>query len=802
MAYNLVGKNFIPPDMVAKVTGAAKYANDFQMEGMLYAKLLLSPMPHARVRSIDTSAAMKMKGVVAIITPDDVPQFPPPDDPILYREATFAGAPLLAVAAESEEIAAAAIEAIKLDLEQLKHVVDPLDSLYPGGPDAFSGGNVANARLPLQTVKWTAQDFDGFDQGKMPMGKPAETWAYGDLEAGFKKAKVVIERTFHTAANSHHSMETRSNMAYWRNGKCYVFGSMQSQSIVMPSLARWLGVKPQDVILINEFCGGGFGSKGGGYCELALSGHLSKKANGRPVMLRISREEEYLIGKKRAGFQGWAKIGFAENGRITAMDLYCVQDNGPNMGFWDFRNCGHSVQVVFQPEAMRFRGISVLTNTPPGGPQRGPGENQTAMAFEPMIDEGARQLGIDRLEIRRLNAPDNDAFDGHDAKGKMTSAYLKDALAKGGQIFDWEAKKKMSGQRNGSKVIGVGIGSGFHVAGSNGFDGLIRIGTDGKLYVHTGVGNLGTFSYAATARVAAEVLGYDWKNVEIIRGRTDRHLPWMIGQFGSNTAYTASRTNYVAAQDAKQKLLEIAANVLGGAPADYDLKSERVVSKADAGKSISFADAAKKAVELGGKYSGKELPGDINPMTKASATALAGQGLMGVAKDKLAKRGMVPGLCAGFCMIELDTETGEFEIKEYLGVADCGTVLHPDGLQSQMFGGSVMGFGLATTERIVYDHALGLPANVQFDQAKPPTYMDIPKVFKWAAAERPDRDNPVGVKGIGEPIEGAAASALVNAISDALGGHYFHKTPVVRDMIINAAAKRQQSYRPLQANTM
>src|SRR5690606_6174037 len=158
----------------------------------------------------------KMKGVVAIITPDDVPQFPPPDDPILYREATFAGAPLLAVAAESEEIAAAAIEAIKLDLEQLKHVVDPLDSLYPGGPDAFSGGNVANARLPLQTVKWTAQDFDGFDQGKMPMGKPAETWAYGDLEAGFKKAKVVIERTFHTAANSHHSMETRSNMAYWR----------------------------------------------------------------------------------------------------------------------------------------------------------------------------------------------------------------------------------------------------------------------------------------------------------------------------------------------------------------------------------------------------------------------------------------------------------------------------------------------------------------------------------------------------------------------------------------------------------
>ncbi len=163
---------------------------------------------------------------------------------------------------------------------------------------------------------------------------------------------------------------------------------------------------------------------------------------------------------------------------------------------------------------------------------------------------------------------------------------------------------------------------------------------------------------------------------------------------------------------------------------------------------------------------------------------------------------MVPALCAGFCMIELDTETGEFEIKDYLGVADCGTVLHPEGLQSQMHGGAMMGFGLATTERIVYDHALGLPANVQFDQAKPQTYLDMPKNFHWAAAERPDRDNPVGVKGIGEPIEGAAASALVNAISDALGGHYFHRTPVVRDMIVNALAKRPQSYRPLQANTM
>ena len=800
--YKLVGKNFTPPDMVAKVTGTAKYSEDFQAEGMLHAKMLVSPMPHARVRNIDASAAMKMKGVVAIITPDDVPQFPPPVDPILYREPVYAGAPIAAVAAESEEIAAAAIEAIKIDLEQLPHVVDPLDSLYPGGVNAFSGGNVANVKLPLQTVKWTAKDFQGFDQGKMPMGKPAEEWHYGDLDAGFAKAKVIIERSFQTAGTSHHSMEPRSNMSYWQNGKCYVHGSMQSQSFVVPIIARYLGIKPEDLVFVAEYCGGGFGSKGTGYPLVAISGHLSKKANGRPVMLRVTREEEYANGSGRAGFQGWAKIGFAESGRITALDVFVVQDNGPNIGFWDFRNCGETAQIVYQPEAMRWRGTAVLTNTPPRGPQRGPGENQTAMTLEPMMDEAARQLGIDRLELRRVNAPDNDGFEGEDAKGKLTSAYLKNALAKGGELFKWEEKKKLSGQRNGNKVIGVGIGSAFHAGGSNGFDGLVRILPDGKLYVHTGVGNLGTYSYAATSRVAAEVLGYNWDNVVIVRGRTDNHLPWMIGQFGSNTTYTASRGMYVAAMDAKNKLIEIAVQKLGGGADDYVLKDEKVVHKTDGSKSMSFQDAAKAAIEIGGKFSGKEMPIDINPLTKASVTGLAGTGLIGVAKDTLPKRGLVPALVAGFCMIELDTETGSFEIKEYLGVADCGTVLHPDGLQSQMLGGSMMGFGLATTEHIVYDHELGLPANVQFDQAKPQTYLDMPKNFHWAAVDEPDRDNPVGVKGIGEPIMGAAASALINAIADALGGQYFHRTPVVRDMIVNALAKRPQSYRALQANTM
>jgi len=798
MAYNLIGKDFVPPDVVAKVTGRAKYAEDFRAEGMLFCKLLASPMPHARVRSIDASEALAMDGVVDILTADDVPSFPPPENQILTMEPLFVGEPILAVAAVDETTAADAIEKIKVDLEPLPFTLDPLDSLYPGGPNARANGNVANVRLDLQEIKWEAGDFAVAD-GELPRGRPAEEWAFGDLEAGFAAAKVVIEQSFVTAGFSHHSMEPRTAMAYWQNGKCYVYGSTQSQSFVIPTLARYIDVEPENIVYVAEFCGGGFGSKGSGYPVMSIPAHLAKKT-GRPVMMRISRHEEYAIGAARPGFQGHVRMGFREDGRVTAVDMYIVQENGPNAGFWDFRNAGSAVSVVYQPLAMRWRGISVLTNTPPRGAQRGPGENQIAAAIEPLIDKAARELGIDRVEIRRINAPDMSAKYGAE-QGPVTSAYLQDALVEGAARFGWEDKKQLSGRRNGTKVIGVGVGTAYHSAGSSGFDGLVRITPDGKLHIHTGVGNLGTYSHSATSRVAAEVLGYDWANCVIERGDSSRHLPWNLGQFGSNTSFTMTRTNYVAAMDAKAKLLQIAAMDFGGKPDDYAIEVERVVSKADPANTMTFAECAQRAIDLGGAFSGEEVPEDINPMTKRSVAGLAGTGLIGVAKDNLEKTGTVPALAAGFITIELDVETGRFKILDYLGVADCGTVIHPQSLANQVRGGAVMGFGLACYERHVYDPKLGLAANIGLHDCKLPTYLDVPAEMDWAAVDKPDPQSPIGAKGIGEPLQGCAAAALVCAISDALGGHLFNRTPVVPDMIVNALAEQQPSHRPLQVNT-
>ena len=253
--------------------------------------------------------------------------------------------------------------------------------------------------------------------------------------------------------------------------------------------------------------------------------------------------------------------------------------------------------------------------------------------------------------------------------------------------------------------------------------------------------------------------------------------------------------------DALNKLKEIAARDLGGVPDDYDIADEAVFLKSDDSVRMTYAEAAQRAIEIGGVFSAEELPEDIHDVTRVAVADIVGTGLIGVARDTLRHDATVPAIAAGFIEIELDLETGKFEILDYIGVADCGTVLHPQSLSTQVKGGAVMGIGMAVSERHVYDPQNGLPANVALYQSKPPSYLDVPSEMDWAAVDIPDPQNPVGAKGIGEPVQGCATAALICAISDALGGHYFNRCPVVPDMIVNAASGRPQSHRALQVNT-
>ena len=811
MTYMHIGKDFVPPDVEGKVTGAAKYVEDFRREGMVFARLLTSPMPSGRILSIDATAALRMDGVLGIITADDLPPSTPPENPMLARDyVTYVGQPILAVAALTEQIAENALANIKVEFERRDFVVDPLTSLVEGGPDAYPEGNAMVREIPetedenaevvgaIRPVKWPVAEIERFRAGKEPMGVSfTDGWEYGELDARFAECEVVVEESFVTAGTPHHCMEPRTSMVYWENGKCYFHASTQSQSAVDEPLAAQLGIDPADLCIINENTGGGFGSKGRNYPTMGVTGNLSRLLN-RPVQLRITREEEYYIGVGRPGMQGWIKVGLRADGTVAAVDLIIVSDGGPGGRDSASSSAGH-ISVLFQPDAMRLRNIPIFTNTAPRGAQRGPGQNEMAAALSPIMDKAANALGMDRVEFRKLNAPNSDSGI-YQAQGPVTSAFMADTISKGAELFDWEGKRNQP-KRRGNKLRGIGVGQGYHGAGGYGYDGLVRILPTGKIQLHCGVGNLGTYSYAATVRAAAEVLQVDWENCEIVRARTDRHLPWSSTQGGSNTIFTHSRANYVAAMDALKKLKEIAAAEFGGTVEEYDIAEERVFKVADPTLGISYGEAAQRAIAMGGHYSGAEYPEDIHPITQRAVQGVAGSGLIGVAKDNLPRKGTPPGMIVGYVELEIDVDTGKFEILEYVAVADCGTVMHPQGFSQQMNGGGVWGIGMAGYERHVYDPQNGLPANAGFYQARLPTMMDVPANMVNAAVDIADPFNPMGGRGIGEPSQGCAVAAITSALADALDGHLFNRVPVTADMIVNHLAQNGFGPESLKLNT-
>jgi xanthine dehydrogenase molybdenum-binding subunit len=812
MAERLVGSNYTTPDIVAKVTGRARYAEDFRADGMLFCKLLSSPMPHARVRRIDTSRALALPGVRGVITADDLPDLGGAER-ALTNEPLYQGEPILALAAVSEDVAAEGIELIEVDYEPLPFTVDPLDSLRPDGPDARLEGNVWGVaappapgqppgRPPIERLKWTAADFAAAPDGQLPMGEPKEQWSYGDLDRGFTDAALVLDETFVVNATGHHPMETRSAMAYWRGDTLYLHCSTQSVVRTVEPVARWVGIDPSKVVLICEYTGGGFGSKGAGAVSMAIPAVLSKKV-GAPVMMRVSREEESYFGRARTNMTGRAKIGFEKDGRIRALDIYVVQDNGPYGPMGDWRSGALSASLVYQPAAMRVRVANVFTNTPPRTQQRSPGPMQFNGIVEGVLTKAAKQLGVDQVAMRRINAPEGKARYGPaNAAGErryVTGAFVKDALDRGAELFDWQGRLSRSGQRRGTKARGIGVAVGPHGAGSVGFDGLMILRPDGRLQVQSGVGNLGTHSTIDLARVAADVIAIPWDKVDVVWGDTGKGLPWTCMSVGSQTTHAMTRANLAGAEHLKRQLQTLAAQELGGRPEDYTLSGERVHRLGAPSRGLSYAQAGERAVALGGRFDGHELPDDIHPFTKTSAARLTGLGLMGVAKDNYPRDGDTYGFVAGFAEVEVDVETGVVTLVDFLSVGDVGTVVNPRSLIAQLHGGCCLGIAHALFQKLVYDQHYGVSLARRFHHNKPLTILDIPQM-KAVALDIPDPETPTGAKGVGEPPVGAGYGAVLNAIADAIGVDAFRRAPVTSDVVLQSLTTGRRTHPPLQAH--
>jgi CO/xanthine dehydrogenase Mo-binding subunit len=872
--FKLIGQNYITQDLMAKVTGRAKYAEDFRAEGMLFCKLMLSPRPHARVVSIDTSRALAMPGVHAVLTSADLPKPAPPAGPgpaagsvpsaaaaggvpttaaqnqqnqrasnapptgpgaaaapgtppsaasvppaqqapqtppiapelALAEEAMYEGEPILAIAADSEELAAAAIEEVRVTFEPFDFCVDPLDSLRPGSPNARRDGNVFVGG-EVKTIKWTADQYDRAKRGEFPVdAESGETTVWGDVEKGFAEADLVVEHTQYQQSTSHQPLETRTAMAYWQNGKLYLHGSTQSVSRTVASVAGWVGVPQSDVVVISEYCGGGFGSKIPGAQTMAIPALLSKKLNGRPVMMRISREEETYIGRTRPGFQAWAKMGFKKDGTVTAVDSFIIEDSGPYRRQGDNAQAANLATLLYQAPNARFRGLSVATNTPPRVSQRAPGGLQSALLFEPLVTKAARKLGLDEVAIRRLNAPVNGSFFGLNPvanaararTAKVTSSFVKEALDRGAQLFNWEERKKKNGQRNGAKVTGVGVSYSTFTAGSIGMDGLFVIKPDGKMYIHQGIGNLGTHSVIDTARVVAEVMEFPWEQVEVVWGNTGRGVAWSSIQAGSQTTLAHTRANFAAGTAGKKLAQELAAAELGGSPEGYRVGGDGVRGP---GGSLTWAQLAERAMKRGGKFDGHEAPGDINAMTKAGVALLAGQGFVVAARDTYPRDGQSYGFVAGFAEVEVDVETGAYTIVDYVALADVGTVINPRSLKGQILGGGIQGMGALRSQKLVYDAQYGVAIGKRMYHNKPPTMLDIPINAHAEGLNIPDPGNPVvGAKGIGEPGIGVGGSAVLCALANALNNDdLLMRTPVQPEQIMTSVLEGRPAYERMTA---
>jgi xanthine dehydrogenase molybdenum-binding subunit len=819
--YKLIGKDYPTADLLPKVTGKAKYAEDFRGEGMLFCRLVLSPMPHGRIKKLHLDKALAMPGVKGILTADDIPPIADSltdngtvikaskwGERALTNEPIYQGDPILAVCAVDELTAAEAIELIDIDFEPLPFVIDPLETLRPGGPNPREDGNVwvrpepPNPPTPVvQELKWTEADFDEYSKGRLPMGQASDHWSYGDVDAGFKNAALILDETFITPDVSHVCLEPRTAMAYWQNGKLYLHSGTQSTAQTVPAIARWMSMDADKVVFISEYTGGGFGSKITGGVTMIIPALFSKKLNA-PVMMRVSREEDTYIGRARPSIEGRMKIGFAKDGRITALDMFTVCNSGPYEAVGDGASSGRIASLLYQPPAMRWRGVTVVTNTPTKSAQSAPGGLQAIAIMEPILSKAARKLGVDQVAVRRLNCPAGKAEYGPAVKGKrphVTSAFVREALDRGAEQFKWNERVARQPKRIGTKVRGVGVSLSCYVGGTIGFDGLMVLTPEGRVRFHSGIGNLGTESVIDVHRAGAELLGVPWEMCDVVWGDTSKSFPFTCASGGSQTTHAMTRASYAVATECKKRLQEIAAKSLGGQPEQYEVAGGRVFRKGG-GAGMTFAQAAQHAIKLGGIYDGHEVNPEVNKLTKQSVAALAGQGLVASAKDKYPRDGDTYSYCVSFAEVEVDVETGKYYLTDFLAYADVGTVIHPQALGGQVLGRSTLGIAHAIGQKWVFDPQYGIMLSKRFYQHKPPTILDVPVDMQWGALDIPDPETPVGARGIGEPPVGGGCASVLNALADALGDEIFQRAPVNADTILTSFEAGRPMQHPLMAH--
>jgi xanthine dehydrogenase YagR molybdenum-binding subunit len=688
-----------------KVTGAAQYTYDKNMPGMLYGRVLRSPHAHARVKSVDVTAARRIPGVKAIVgaTNEDVvegsnraadeaekkdkmemgdAQTPKRKERIVR----FAGEPVAAVAATTPEIAEDAIRAIRVEYEVLPHVVRADDAISEGAPRADPDGNV---------------------ESREKRGDAAQ------VLAALAKCDVVIEAEYRTPIIHHACLETHGNLVDYRGGDAAtVYASTQGTFTIPGDAAKELGLKESNVTAIVEHMGGGFGSKFGIGIEGMMACQLSKQAKA-PVKLMLTRRDEFALAGNRSGSWQKLKAGVNRDGRMLALHATQYQLGGLGDGSQAGQPYIYAVEQVYRER------LSVHTHEDASRAMRAPGHPQASFAIESLMDELAYKTGIDPLEFRKRNLKD--------------TVYHRQ-LDRGAREIGWERRNKTPGAGTGPRRRGIGCAVGtWGGGGSKQCQVDVSISRDGSVVVAVGTQDLGTGTRTYTRAIVAEELGLQVG--EVVERIGNSKLGAANSSGGSTTVASLAPAVKDAAVNARLSMAEKLSPLLGGARAE----------------AISFAQ---------GRVSG----GGKTLTWKQACAALPSAGLAahGEWRANLAGRG-VHGVC--FAEVEVDIETGHVRPIKMVHVQDIGLPLNRLATESQINGGMIQSLGMALWEGRVMDARLGLQVNPGFGDYKLPGSLEMPELVPIID----DEDEREVVIGVGEPAIIPSVGALVNAVFNACG---------------------------------
>lgn len=730
----VVGKPHPRVDGPERVTGAAKFTHDIRLPGMLYGRLLRCPHPHARIRRLETSKAEKLPGVRLVLSVENAPKIPwragltQLFDPTLR----YAGEEVALVVADEEEICYDALELIEVEYEPLPFVVDPEKALEPDAPKVHESGNLLN-------------------------GAP-EVYERGDLQEGFQEAEVVVEGTFRTQSVLHNCLETHGSVAHWEGGTLVIWDSTQHIYGVRAQVAQALGLPLHRVRVIKQYMGGGFGSKNqaGKYTVMAA---IAAQRTGRPVQVVLDRWEENLATGNRPSTVQTLKLGATRDGRLTAIYHRSLLNVGAYAA-WPASASGPTKRLYACPH-VKTEDYSVFTNLGPFSAFRAPGYVEGTFALESMMDELARKLDLDPLELRLKNYAEIDPI----TKKPYTTKGLRAAYERGAQLIRWEGREEVKRRRSSAKKR-VGLGMASQIWGGSGGPpayALVKIHPDGTATVITGTQDIGTGTRTALAQIAAEALGFPLESVRVELGDTQWGVYSPLSA-GSMTLASVGPAVRAAAEDARSQLLEVGSQVLG-IPRDAMALEEG-----------EFVDTRN---------------GDRTPVRtifeKLANYTIVGKGARGPnPEDK-----NVNTFGVQFAQVEVDLETGEVRVEKVVAVHESGRVVNPLTIRSQLYGGVIQGLGYALTERRLEDPRRGIVVNPSLETYKVPTVEDVPEILT-EMIDLPDPEaNPLGVKGVGEPPIIPTAAAIANAVADALGFRIY-ELPLSVDRVLTELRCRQE----------